>query len=56
MPRRLIIYQCLLVAGILALCYSIFSITEANLARLGVESNFDFLFRRAGFELGQTLI
>lgn len=56
MPRRLIIYQCLLIAGILALGYAIFSTTQANLARLGVDSGFDFLTRRAGFEIGQTLI
>lgn len=56
MSRRLVIYQCLLIATILAIAYALFSITQTNLARLGVDSNFDFLFRRAGFEIGQTLI
>lgn len=56
MCRRLIIYQCLLVALIAAIGYGIFSTTQANLARLGVDSNFQFLFRRAGFEIGQALV
>lgn len=56
MHRRLIVYQCLLVAAVLGACYGIFSMTQANLARLGVESGFGFLVRRAGFEIGQTLI
>jgi general L-amino acid transport system permease protein len=56
MSRRLIVYQCLLVAIILAIGYAIFSVTQSNLARLGVESGFGFLFRRAGFEIGQSLI
>jgi general L-amino acid transport system permease protein len=56
MPRRLLIYQILLAAGIAALGWLLFSITQENLARLGVDSNFNFLFRRAGFEIGQTLI
>ena len=56
MPRRLIIYQFLLVTGIAVLAWFLFSIAQENLARLGVDSNFNFLFRRAGFEIGQALI
>ena len=56
MPRRLLIYQLLLAAGIIALAWLLFSVTQENLDRLGVDSNFNFLFRRAGFEIGQSLI
>ena len=56
MSRRLLIYQLLLVAAVAALACLLFSVTQENLARLGVDSNFDFLFRRAGFEIGQSLI
>ncbi len=56
MPRRQLIYQFLLAAAIATLAWLLFSVTQENLARLGVDSNFDFLFRRAGFEIGQTLI
>jgi general L-amino acid transport system permease protein len=56
MRRHVILYQCLLVALVAAICYGIFSTTQANLARLGVESNFDFLFRRAGFEIGWSVV
>lgn len=54
--RRLVAYQVLLLAAVLGLGWAVFSVTQANLARLGVESNFQFLFRRAGFEIGQTLV
>jgi len=56
MRRRIVLYQFLLLAAIATLAYALFSITQENLARLGVDSNFDFLLRRAGFEIGQSLI
>lgn len=56
MSRRLLVVQCLLLAAVLGIGYAIYSVTQANLARLGVESNFNFLFRRAGFEIGQALV
>jgi general L-amino acid transport system permease protein len=54
--RRAWIYQGLMIAAILAVLGLIISATNANLARLGVESSIDFLWRRAGFEISQTLI
>ncbi len=36
--------------------YLIYRTTRANLARLGVESGFDFLHKEAGFAIAQTLI
>lgn len=54
--RRTWIYQGLLLAAILAVLGLIVSATNANLARLGVETSIDFLWRRAGFEISQTLI
>jgi general L-amino acid transport system permease protein len=54
--RRSWIYQGLLLVAILAVLGLIVSATNANLARLGVESSIDFLWRRAGFQISQTLI
>ncbi|MBI2970091.1 MAG: amino acid ABC transporter permease, partial [Gammaproteobacteria bacterium] len=56
MSRRELVYQVILLALIGALAFGIFSVTQANLARLGVDSGFEFLWRRAGFEIGQKLI
>lgn len=54
--RSKLIYQALLlvVAGLVA--FAIFRSTQGNLERLGVHSGFDFLWLRAGFEIGQKLI
>ena len=42
---------------LIALCaFLIISATQTNLARLGVDSSFDFLIKRAGFEISQKLI
>ncbi|MGH8245022.1 MAG: ABC transporter permease subunit, partial [Gammaproteobacteria bacterium] len=56
MNRRDFIYQIAILAAIGALAAFLYSIAQANLARLGVDSGFDFLWRRAGFEIGQKLI
>lgn len=56
MSRRELVYQVILLALIGALAFGIFSVTQVNLARLGVDSGFEFLWRRAGFEIGQKLI
>lgn len=54
--KRDIAYQIALIFIIGALVYLIAVTTQGNLARLGVDSNIDFLWKRAGFEIGQTLI
>ena len=54
--RRAWLYQGLLLAAIVVALIALIATTNANLARLGVESSFDFLWRRAGFEISQTLI
>ena len=54
--KRDLIYQGSLLLIIAGLAFLIFSSTQANLARLGVDSSIDFLWKRAGFEIGQTLI
>jgi general L-amino acid transport system permease protein len=54
--KRDLIYQFVLLAIILCIAYIIISATQTNLQRLGVDSGFDFLWKRAGFEIGQTLI
>lgn len=54
--RRAWVYQGLLVAAIVAALVALVMTTNANLARLGVDSSFDFFWRRAGFEISQTLI
>jgi len=54
--KRDSLYQLLLVAIIGYVAYLAISATQANLAQLGVDSSFDFFFKRAGFEIGQTLI
>jgi len=47
--------QLLVLAGILFLLGAIASTTLENLDRLGVQSGFDFLEKRAGFDINQTL-
>lgn len=54
--RREFLYQIILIAIIAGVAFFIFTATQANLAQLGVHSGFEFLFKRAGFEIGQTLI
>ena len=54
--NRNVLYQLTLVAVIVGIACLIISATQANLAALGVDSSFDFLWKRAGFEIGQTLI
>ncbi len=49
-------YQLVVVAIIAFLGYWIVSATQTNLDRLGVETGIDFLWKRAGFEISQTLI
>lgn len=47
--------QLLVLAGIIWLLAGIASTTLVNLDRLGVQSGFDFLDKRAGFDINQTL-
>ena len=54
--NRDIIYQVALLLVIGAVVYLIAATTQENLARLGVDSGIDFLWKRAGFEIGQKLI
>ena len=54
--KRDLFYQGILALIIAGIAFVIFSSTQANLARLGVDSSIDFLWKRAGFEIGQTLI
>ena len=56
MVNRKVLYQLILIAVIACIAYLIISATQTNLAELGVDSSFDFLWKRAGFEIGQTLI
>ncbi len=56
MVNRNVVYQLILLGLIASLAYLIVSATQTNLAELGVDSSFDFLWKRAGFEIGQTLI
>ena len=56
MVNRELIYQAALLFIIGAVVYLIAVTTQENLARLGVDSGIDFLWKRAGFEIGQKLI
>ena len=56
MTRRDLVYQAALLFIIGAVVYLIAVTTQENLARLGVDSSIDFLWKRAGFEIGQKLI
>jgi len=54
--KRELIYQIVLVLVIISVAFVIISATQSNLASLGVDSGIDFLWKRAGFDIGQTLI
>ena len=54
--NRDIVYQVILLIIIAAIVYLVATTTMQNLARLGVDSGIDFLWKRAGFEIGQALI
>ena len=56
MVKQDIVYQVILLAVIAAVVYLIAATTQENLTRLGVASGIDFLWKRAGFEIGQKLI
>ena len=56
MVNRDIVYQVALLLVIGAVLYLVAATTQENLARLGVDSGIDFLWKRAGFEIGQKLI
>lgn len=56
MIKREVVYQVALLFIIGAVVYLVAVTTQENLARLGVDSSIDFLWKRAGFEIGQTLI
>jgi len=53
---RALIYQAVMLVIIVLIALAIFHTTQQNLQRLGVQSGFDFLLRRAGFDIGQSLI
>jgi general L-amino acid transport system permease protein len=56
MTRRELAWQLAVLAMLAAGALYLFATTQANLARLGVDSGFEFLWRRAGFEIDQRLI
>ena len=56
MANRDIVYQVVLLIIIAAVIFLVAATTQQNLARLGVDSSIDFLWKRAGFEIGQKLI
>lgn len=56
MINRDIAYQAALLFIIGVVVYLVAVTTQENLARLGVDSSIDFLWKRAGFEIGQKLI
>ena len=56
MVKREFVYQVALLCIIGTVVYLIAATTQENLARLGVDSGIDFLWKRAGFEIGQKLI
>lgn len=56
MVKQDIAYQVALLAIIGVAVYLIAVTTQQNLAHLGVDSSIDFLWKRAGFEIGQKLI
>ena len=56
MVKREVVYQVALLFIIGTVVYLIAATTQENLARLGVDSGIDFLWKRAGFEIGQKLI
>ena len=56
MVKQDILYQVALLAIIGVAVYLIAVTTQQNLAHLGVDSSIDFLWKRAGFEIGQKLI
>ena len=56
MMKRDIAYQVALLFIIGAVVFLVAATTQQNLARLGVDSSIDFLWKRAGFEIGQKLI
>ena len=56
MVKREFVYQVVLLCIIGTVVYLIAATTQENLARIGVDSGIDFLWKRAGFEIGQKLI
>ena len=48
--------QFLVVATLIAMAVWLVITTQTNLERLGVDSGIDFLWKRAGFEVSQSLI
>ena len=56
MVKRELVYQVALLFIIGTVVYLIAVTTQQNLAHLGVDSSIDFLWKRAGFEIGQKLI
>lgn len=48
--------QCLLALALVTLVFLVFRTTQSNLELLGVQSGFDFLWKKAGFSISQHLI
>ncbi len=53
---RGVVYQVLLGAGVILLCWYLYHNAHLNLERQGIATGFDFLDERAGFGIGETLI
>ena len=53
---RTLILQAVILVGIALVIATIAKTTFANLDRLGVQSGFDFLWYRSGFDIGQKLL
>lgn len=53
---RALIYQAVMLVIMVLIALAIFRTTQKNLQDLGVQSGFDFLVQRAGFDIGQSLI
>lgn len=54
--KRELVWQAVLLVLVAGLAWQLLSVTQANLARLGVDSGAGFLWQRAGFEISQKLI
>lgn len=54
--KRELAWQAVLLVLVAGLAWQLLSVTQANLARLGVDSSLGFLWQRAGFEISQKLI
>ena len=56
LTRPTIMAQLLFLLGFILLVFAVTMIAQSNLERLSVKSGYDFLFEKAPFELGESLI